>query len=548
MEHLSLDAPTPASRADWEREAAAVLRKSGRLGADDPDAAVWGKLARTTLDGLAITPLGTAGDVPPAWVRPRRVGAWDIRGLADGVDARSANAVACADLEGGVTSLWVTSDGDLAVVLAGVLLDIAPVVLDTTRDPVDAATDLVGLAVGAGVRLDPRTNLGADAAGDVDALVTIARLAGDSGVLGVVVDATVAHERGAGDVQELGYSLAVAVGALRTLVGAGLSVEEAAGLVEFRYAATDEQFPTIAKLRAARRLWARALELSGVSIADGVEQRQHVVTSRAMLSRYDPNVNMLRATIAAFAAGVGGADAVTVLPFDAAGGRPGELGRRIARNVSHLLIDESHVAVVSDPAGGSYAVERLTADLAEAAWAVFQGIERDGLDPFWAAVAETAARRDALVATRRRPITGLTEFPDPGESPLVREPDPAADAVRRYGAAFEALRDAPAAQPVFLATIGTVAEHTARATFASNLLAAGGIGVVSEYGGERVAMLAGTDAAYAEQGAAVAADLRAKGVAHVIVAGRPTEWADDSAVIGVDALAFLTRVREELAR
>ena len=109
---------------------------------------------------------------------------------------------------------------------------------------------------------------------------------------------------------ELGYSLAAGAAYLRALVGAGFSVDEAAGQIDFRYAATDEQFVTIAKLRAARRLWSRVLELSGATPSG---QRQHAVTSRPMYSAFDPYVNMLRATVAAFAAGVGGAQAVTVL-------------------------------------------------------------------------------------------------------------------------------------------------------------------------------------------------------------------------------------------
>ena len=156
--------------------------------------------------------------------------------------------------------------------------------------------------------------------------------------------------------------------------------DDAAGLVEFRYAVTDEQFAPIAKLRAARRLWARVLELSGAAAA-AAPQRQHAVTSRPMMSRYDPYVNLLRTTVAAFAAGVGGADAVTVLPFDSPLGRPETLGRRIARNTSALLISESHLARVADPAGGSFAVERLTDDLAHAGWAELGRLERRGRRP-----------------------------------------------------------------------------------------------------------------------------------------------------------------------
>jgi methylmalonyl-CoA mutase len=324
--------------------------------------------------------------------------------------------------------------------------------------------------------------------------------------------------------------------------------------VEFRYAATDEQFPTIAKLRAARRLWARVLELS-----EAVErtQRQHVVTSRPMMSKYDPWVNMLRTTVAAFAAGVGGADAVTVLPFDSTLGVPDAFGRRIARNTSSLLISESHLARVADPAGGAYAVEKLTDDLARAAWEIFGRLDDgESLDPM---VERTVERRDREVATRKRPLTGLSEFPNLDEARPDRRPDPAASEVQRYGAAFEALRDEPATSPVFLATMGTVAAHTARATFATNLFAAGGVrvepagatggvdDVLAAYDGQAVACLAGTDPTYAEWGADLVAALRDAGVRHVILAGKPGGLpVDDSCAVGVDALDFLRRTREEL--
>ncbi|WKN47733.1 methylmalonyl-CoA mutase family protein [Nocardioides sp. Arc9.136] len=546
---------------DWEQAAAAVLRKSRRLKDEDPDDAVWAKLTRTTLDGIEVTPLGTPALLEGLRTagRPTRVGPWDVRAHlgGTGVPAKQANEEALVDLDGGVASLWVTADAgtDLPALLAGVLLDLAPVVLDAPTAPVAVAEAF--LAHLGGTTPADGTNLGADGRADEDVLVAVARLALDRGVLGVVVDATVAHDLGASDAQELGYSMWVAARVLRVLTGAGIGLDEAAGLLEFRYAATDEQFPTIAKLRAARRLWARVLELSEAAPA---EQRQHVVTSRPMMSKYDPYVNMLRTTVAAFSAGVGGADAVTVLPFDSPLGRPDTFGRRIARNTSHLLVDEAHVAKVADPAGGAYAVEKLTDDLAVAGWDVLGRLESgESLDD---AVAETVARREREVATRKRPITGLTEFPNLAEQLPARTPDPAADAVRRYGAAFEELRDAPAARPVFLATMGTVAAHTARATFATNLLAAGGIAVevagptagveevVAAYiRGDRspVVCLAGSDAAYDEWADALVPALREAGAGHVVVAGKPRDGVDDSCAMGVDALAFLTRTREHLS-
>ncbi len=545
------------TRADWEKAAAGVLRKSGRLSDDDPDDAVWAALTRTTYDGVAIPPLGTPG--PHGLVRPERTSPWDVRTSNHG-----DNAAARHDLENGATSLWLTIgvDEDLAAALEGVRLDVAPVVLTAPGHQLGAARSLADLLAAHDVTPHAATNLGGDplAEDGADALA-VAGLARELGVLGVVVDATAVHEQGASDMQEVGYSLAVGAHALRLLTEHGFEVDEAARLIEFRYAATDEQLPTIAKLRAARRCWARVISLSE---GGATTQRQHVVTSRTMLSAYDPWVNMLRGTVAAFAAGVGGADAVTVVPFDSPLGEPDAFGRRIARNVSSLLISESHVAAVTDPAGGSYAVERLTDDLAAAAWAELHRIEESGgvlavLEDgsFRARVDEVSARREHDVATRARPITGLSEFPDLGESALDRSGEP--DGVRRFGAAFEAFRADPPSAHLFLATLGPVAQHTARAQFATNLLAAGGIAVdvagptdglddlVAAYDGQAVVCLAGTHAAYADWGSEAASALREAGASRLIVTGPAQPWADDSFHEGENAIEFLTRTREALA-
>lgn len=545
---LALAAPEDDhDRAEWEAAAAAVLRKAGRLADDDPDDRVWQKLTRTTLDGLPVTPLGIPDlldDLATAG-RPTRAGGWDVR-------TRPAdNAQVLADLDTGATSLWVDAAADLPTLLDGVLLDLAPVVLEgTTPDRARAFLDLLTY-----VEPADGTNLCAEVrAGSTDELVEIAELARTAGVLAAVVDGTRVHDRGASDVQELGQALATAASYLRTLTGAGFSVDEAAGLVEFRLAATDEQFATIAKFRAARRLWARMLELSG---GGDVPMRIHAVTSRPMMSKYDPWVNLLRTTVATFGAGIGGADSVTVVPFDSPLGEPDALGRRIARNTSPLLISESHLGRVADPAGGAYAVEKLTDDVTVAAWEELGRIEAEGAEAFEARIAEVVERRDATIARRTRPITGLTEFPHLAETLPERSGE--GDDVRRWGAPFEQLRDDPATTPVFLATMGPVADHTVRAGFTTNLLAAGGVAVaaagptdgvesvLAAYGGEPVACLAGSDSAYAEWGADLVAALRDAGARHVIVAGKADVGADDRCWAGMDALGFLRRTRGVLS-
>ncbi len=596
---VALDSGAPHSRAAWEHLAAGVLRKSGRLAEGDADDLVWAKLTRTTLDGLAITPLGTpdlVADLQTAG-RPDRAGEWDVRGHFPDPDPEATAADVQVDLDNGVTSLWleigaggVPVDG-LATALDGVLLDVAPVVLDAS-DPVAAAAAFAALANG--TALADGTNLGADPLGalvrsgsvtdvaglDVDRVVaSVADTASDLGCLALVVDGTAVHDLGASDVGELGWSMAVGAAYLRSLVAAGYSVGDAAALIEFRYAATDEQFPTIAKLRAARRLWARVLELSGVE-QDDRRQRQHAVTSRPMMSKYDPWVNMLRTCVASFSAGVGGADAVTVLPFDAHLGLPDAFSRRIARNTSSLLIHEAHLARVTDPAGGAFAIEKLTDDLAIAGWEEFSALEAAGgaraavQDGSLAArIEKVVVERERQIALRKRPLTGLSEFPNLGE--VLPERRPYANgassrwsSVRPWGHAFEALRDAPSGT-VFLATLGTVAAHTARATFASNLFAAGGIAcvnpgraddvdaVLAAYtgpdGGQPVVCLTGNDTAYAAWGADLVAALRAAGARWVILAGKAESLGaegvevDDTCAMGVNALEFLNRTREKLA-
>ncbi|WP_109472250.1 methylmalonyl-CoA mutase family protein [Ornithinimicrobium cavernae] len=592
-ESLPLAPGEGASQEVWEAAVAAVLRKSGRLTGADPDSAAWGALTRTTLDGIPVLPLGTpqtAAEVPDTGfpgqapftrgaTATRPFGAWDIRARFEDPDAELTAQHVTEDLENGVTSLWlVLGEAGIAIesldtVLEPVLLDLAPVVLDAPEQPVRAASEFVRHLVHRGVQPAPGTNLGANPIGHRDkrpmakeVVRDVADLAVREGLRAITVDGTAVHDRGGSDLQELAYTIAAGAEYLRLLAQAGHDPSTAAGLIEFRYAATAEQFPTIAKFRAARRLWARVLELSHVE-PELRGQSQHAVTSRPMMTRYDPYVNMLRTTVAAFSAGVGGAAAVTVLPFDEPLGLPESFSRRIARNTSSLLVSESHVAEVTDPAGGSHAVERLTEDLAVAAWDLFTRVEETGglihdlKDGSWdRAIAEVVSRRRAQVARRERPLTGLSEFPQVAETLPQRRAYPVPRDVVRNGADFEAMRDQPATTPVLVATMGTVAQHTARATFLTNLLTAGGITartigatadveeVLAAYRGEAVVALAGADRAYADWGADLVTALRAAGAQHVVLAGAPVDGVevDDHAALGLDALAFLHRTRERL--
>ncbi|WP_324274301.1 methylmalonyl-CoA mutase family protein [Blastococcus brunescens] len=390
------------------------------------------------------------------------------------------------------------------------------------------------------------------------------------------MDATVFHDAGASVVEEIGCSLAAGVAYLRALTEGGLSVDEAFGQLEFRYGATADQFTTIAALRAARRLWDRVGEVSGAA-PEARAQRQHAVTSSVMTTRRDPWVNMLRTTVACFAAGVGGADVVTVQPFDAALGLPDAFSRRIARNTQNLLVEEGHLARVLDPAGGSWYVESLTDSLARAAWDWFTEIERAGglvaaLDSGLvgdqiAAAWDARARR---LATRRDALTGVSEFPNLAEKLPVREPyawaAPSGGLPRvRAAQEFEALRDAADAASqsegadrpaVFLATIGPIARHTARATFAGNLFQAGGLETPTGDGAEgfadagtTVACICGTDKDYASDAACLAKELKAAGATQVWLAGKPdlaVDGVDGYLFAGCDALDVLRTVHAEL--
>ncbi|MFD5429237.1 methylmalonyl-CoA mutase family protein [Streptomyces sp. NPDC127084] len=615
---LSLAAEFPdATHEQWQRLVEGVLRKSGK---DVSGAAAEDALSTALEDGLVARPLYTAGTADAAdtagtvggypgfapYVRGSRpAGGWDVRQRHELSDPARANEAILADLENGVTSLWLTVGGSglpvsgMAQALEGVYLDLAPVALDAGAETDAAARELLRLYEEKGVaREAARGTLGADPLGyqartgqpgdtgpQTSAVVELARRCDQDypGLRALTVDALPYHEAGASAAQELGASLATGVAYLRLLTEAGLTADAACRQLEFRYAATADQFLTVAKLRAARLLWARVAEVCGVSATgDAGAQRQHAVTSPVMMTRRDPYVNMLRTTIAALGAGVGGADAVTVLPFDHELGLPDAFARRIARNTSSILLEESHLGRVADPAGGSWYVERLTGELAEAAWAFFQELERAGgmaaalrSGLLGERLAATWQERKKKLASRREPITGVSEFPHLAEKPVEREPAPVSalsgglPKVRR-DEDYEGLRArsdahlaATGARPkVFIAALGTAAAHTARATFASNLFQAGGVepvhdpvtvdaGTAAEAftrSGATVACLCSSDALYGEQAAEVAKALKSAGAERVFLAGKPGEYTDVDAYIfaGCDAVSVLSSVLDRM--
>jgi methylmalonyl-CoA mutase len=563
-------------------------------------------LVSRTADGITVAPLYTRDAAPGAadeagfpgrapftrgaHAAPRPHGLWDVRSTVDATaDPAEANRRALVDLERGVTSLEVAwaPGADLGGALDGVHLDLAPVVLRAGFDTAAAAAALRSLWDERGI--DPRSvagGLGADTLASLAALGGAGRdpagLLAELGdlaasadadsprVRAVTVSTVPAVEAGASEAQELAVMLSSGAAYLRALAGAGLDADRACGQIEVTLGADADVFATLAKLRAARRLWSALATACGAG-PEAAAPVLHVRTARRMLTRRDPWVNLLRITAAVFAAGVGGADGITADPYDVLVGDPGDLGRRMARNTQLLLLEESNLGRVLDPAGGSGYVESLTDELSGTAWTLFQQLEEAGgmptvlLDGSLAArITDVRTARLAAVATRRSPITGVSEFPNLGEPAPPPPPAPVSGTPLlepvRWAERFESLRDAADAAraagdapEVFLANLGPVAVHTARSSFARNLFEAGGIeAVTSERGaatgfagadevaedfrasGARIACLCSSDGVYAEQAPAVARALKDAGAGRVYLAGNPGDRRADEEAGGVD--------------
>jgi methylmalonyl-CoA mutase len=527
IEPLAAEFPE-ASRAAWE---AMVRAKES-----DPERA----LATALEDGIEVSwlyspddelspdPGGLTGADP--FVRGLRLGTpWAIRQQNATPDRRRANRELIEDLEGGATELLLVTASDTAPgipiadadeldeVLDGVHLDLAPVALAAGAGATQAASALLelwrrrghtGSEVRGSLRLDPVGTLAKTAdvaeervAEETDAAIGMLRevRAEYPRVRVLAVDTTAYVEAGAGAPFELAVALATAIAYLRAADDGGIDPAALANALEFTLCAGPDQFLEIAKLRAARRLWSSVLSHCGVVAAERWSP-VYVRTSRRMVSALDPWVNLLRATTAAFAAAVAGADGITVLPFDEPVLSPGEssgsLGRRMARNTQLVLLEEASLHRVSDPAGGSWYVESLTDQLARAAWAELQAIERTGGiaqalrsgELTRRVTAETAQRHDDL-ARRRRSLTGVNTFPLLGDDGLQRagvdgeqqaldavaETIPAGETLApvRDAAQFEALR---AREPtILLACLGRLSAHVNVARWAKSFFEAGGV-------------------------------------------------------------------------
>jgi methylmalonyl-CoA mutase len=563
-----------ATEADWRKLVDAVLK-----------GAPFERLKSRTHDGLTIEPLYPRARTATT-IAGRPAGTpWAVMQRVDHPNPTAANEQAKEDLENGASGLVlvfaesVSANGfgieaaapSLAQVLdgidlgrdtvldlnlsprtRGVVRELAALIKRRGIDPpsVDLRFSLNPIGGFAASGRSPQTwqNLAPSFA------ATIGELATD-GFRGpfAVADGRVIHNAGGSEAQELAFALASALTYLRALEQSGMSLEAAYAAIYFRLTADADQFLTTAKFRALRKLWAR------VAMASGLPPKPAIVmaeTAWRTMTRRDPYANILRATIAVAGAGLGGADAITVLPHTAALGLPDAFARRIARNMQLILLEESNLARVSDPAAGSGAFESLTEQLCLAAWTQLQAIEHAG--GAWTAlenglvqrnVAAVRAAREQAVAHGRDILTGSNAFPDIAETPpavldvkprAVASEQPATVTVAplprlRLTEPFESLRDqsdrilaATGARPkIFLATIGAAAEFTERENFAKNFFEAGGIeavpGAPADYRRAQAALacLCASDKMSVTELALAAAALKNSGARHIYCAGRP---------------------------
>ena len=560
----------------------------------------FASLRSRSYDGIAIEPL-----YPRAQGRSRIEGRvagapWAVTQRIDMPDAKAANAQAHDDLANGANAFTLVFEGAggdygyalpatgaaISQALDNVYLDAGIAIdLDLSMQSKDAAGLIATLVKARGlVAKDVTIRFGFGPIGGIaisgqsplvwtDIAPIFAGLIRDLAAQDfagpfAVADGRVIHAAGGSEAQELAFTLASAVAYLRAMEQGGIALDDASRFIYFRLAADQDQFLTIAKLRAIRKLWSR------IEQACGLDPRPAFVaaeTAWRMMTKRDPHGNIVRGTIAALAAAVGGADAVTVLPFSAALGIPDAFSRRVARNTQLILIEEANLHRVADPAAGSGAIESLTDQLCRVAWDLFQGIERAGgaaaaleAGLIQNEVARVRAEREANVARRKDALVGTSDFPHLAEDkvPVLGTPrlsiinsDDAALPRHRVADAFERLRDRSddylarhGTRPnVFLACLGRAADFNASASFAKSLFEAGGIEAVEGNddnlakrftdSGAKLACLCSSDKGYAREAADAAKALAAAGAKHIYLAGKP--GADRAALESAGIGSFL---------
>jgi methylmalonyl-CoA mutase len=443
---LAADFP-PATYEQWRALAERALK-----------GAPFEMLKSRTADDLTIEPLYRRAAAAKS-IAGRAAGAsWQAMARIDHPDPAAANAEALHELANGARGLVLApagaigahnyglapAAGAIARALPGIHLD-AGIAIDLEHSPhaPDLPTALAAWVEQQG--LSPRSvniRFGLDPLGGFarhgrlpsawrahapQLAAAVADLA-NRGFTGpfAVADGRVVHDAGGTEAQELGFALAVAVAYLRALEAGGIALDSARRMIAFRMRADADQFLTIAKFRALRRLWQRVEESCGLTPAAAFITAE---TAWRTLTRDDPYVNILRATIAVFSASVGGADAIAVLPFTAARGLPDRFARRLARNTQLVLLDESGIARVADPSAGSGFGEDLTEKLCRAAWALFQEFEAAGgaaasleLGLIQSKVAAAKKDRERALASKREVLIGASEFPSVADVPVLDVP------------------------------------------------------------------------------------------------------------------------------
>ncbi|MEA2833672.1 MAG: methylmalonyl-CoA mutase [Methylobacteriaceae bacterium] len=602
------DAFPPAEKAQWRKLVDGVLKGKS-----------FETLVSNTYDDIAIAPLYSRASAEAPRALRVAPGPWAVVLRIDHPDPVQATKQALIDLQNGASGVQLVfagSGGDcgfalpdasedtIAQVLDGVYLETGiNIELDlsaATRDAPGKVADVIGkrgiapaltnIAFG----LNPLSAVisGALTAEDWPSLALkfaqYVRSLADRGFAKslCVADARMVHAAGGSEVQELAFALASAVAYLRALDADGIDLDAARKMISFRLASDADQFCGIAKFRALRRLWARVEEACALM---PTPLHLHAETAWRMMTRNDPHVNLLRTTMAVFSAALGGADAISVLPFTQALGLPDAAARRLARNTQFVLSEESNLDKVSDPAAGSGGYEALTSEFCERAWDLFQQIEKEGglvtalaSGSFQSRVAETRARRRDRVARRLDPLTGASEFPILEEVsvsvlkplPLSPETEDArtlprirlAEPFERLRAAADAIAEKATRPAVFLANLGSPATFAPRAMFAKNFFAAGGIAAIDTNGfdspqrvaaafkasGAKLACICSNDSVYAENAVATVRALAEAGAKAIYVAGRPRGLEAQLRQAGVSDFVYagcdVLRVLEEAQR
>ncbi len=449
---LAGDDPAP-SFDDW-REAARKSLKGGDVA----------ELEKKTDDGIPVRTLYVPGDRAHPALAPANQG-FLARPRIDLPDIVEARAQAQDDVENGCGGLIITAQGAHAQAFGIELknaedvkrfLDGLPVNKISARLETGNNLELTGAFLQAGFAgIHPGFDFlgAATLRGTFDhlqkrfseALELLAKYKPKGA--GFVIDARLYHNAGASDAQELALALSSAVENLRLMEAHGLQATESLNRFSLLLATDARQFISIAKLRAMRLLWARFCEVVAGKLQD---VHLSAETSFRMLTLRDPHTNLMRNTLAAFAAIIGGAEKITVLPFTAALGLPDAFARRMARNTLNLLRDESHAAKARDAANGSAYVEEFTLQFAQSAWAIFQDIEKQGgllkalrAGEIQRAIAEKREVRSHARRAHEKEIVGITAFADtaPQDVSVLKkmppQPQPSAAALNLWREAQE---------------------------------------------------------------------------------------------------------------